>query len=74
MKISFEIDFENEDDAREEVLSLLNARSWKSVAWAVDQKLRDIAKYSADPNKARHAQEIRDFLHEELNSHDLSLL
>jgi hypothetical protein len=63
-------------DEETEFRSAVNGASWQLVAWNLDQYLRGQIKYAGDetPEAVTDAlQEVRDRLHEEMGSQDLSL-
>ena len=55
-----------------EIKRALKAPDLLSVLWNLDQLLRDKAKYSDDPREVQLAEEIREYLHSELDDHAIS--
>lgn len=67
-KVTFEFDADTE---AAEIRTHVNAISWKTLAWSLDQKLRGKIKFS-DENVDQY-KEIRDILYELMSDYNLSL-
>ena len=68
MKATLEFNLPEEYD---EHMNALQGLTWQMVLMNVDNKLREISKYGDDGDKADWAQEIRDYLYEEMNERGL---
>lgn len=66
-KVTFEFDTDTE---AVEIRTHVNAISWKSLAWDLDQFLRRKVKYSEQ--NVEQYEEARDVLHQIMNSYNLS--
>ena len=62
----------NLPEESEEHLTAVKATDWQMALWDVDQKLREIVKHGDDDKQADWAQEIRDYLYEQLNDRGLT--
>ena len=69
MKATLEFNLPEEEDQH---LTAVKAMDWQMTLWDVDQKLREISKYGDDSARADWAQEIRDFIYEQLNERGLT--
>lgn len=71
MKAILEFDFDKEDsDDKSEHARMLKATDLCGCLWDFDQYLRDTLKYG---EKMPTVEEIRDKLHEEMNTHGIVL-
>jgi hypothetical protein len=68
MKAILEFSLPEEAD---EHLTAVKAGDWQMALWDVDQRLREIVKHG-DDKQADWAQEIRDYLYEQLNDRGLN--
>lgn len=66
-KVIFEFDADTE---AVDIRTHVNAVSWKSLAWDLDQFLRRKVKYSEQ--NVEQYEEARDVLHQIMNSYNLS--
>jgi 3-methyladenine DNA glycosylase AlkC len=69
MKATLEFNLPEESD---EHLTAVKATDWQMSLWDVDQRLREIVKHGDDDTKADWAQELRDFIYEQLNERGLT--
>ena len=69
MKAILEFNLPEEED---EHLTAVKAGDWQMALWDVDQKLREIVKHGDDDKRADWAQELRDYLYEQLNERGLN--
>jgi hypothetical protein len=69
MKAILEFSLPEEAD---EHLTAVKAGDWQMALWDVDQKLREIVKHGEDDKQADWAQELRDYIYEQLNDRGLN--
>jgi hypothetical protein len=69
MKAILEFNLPEEAD---EHLTAVKAGDWQMALWDVDQRLREIVKHGEDDKQADWAQELRDYLYEQLNDRGLT--
>jgi hypothetical protein len=69
MKATLEFTLPEEAD---EHLTAVKATDWQLALWDVGQKLRENVKHGDDDKQAEWAQEIRDFIYEQLNDRGLT--
>jgi len=69
MKAILEFNLPEEAD---EHLTAVKAGDWQMALWDVDQRLREIVKRGDDDKQADWAQELRDYLYEQLNERGLN--
>jgi 3-methyladenine DNA glycosylase AlkC len=62
----------NLPEESDEHLTAVKATDWQMTLWDVDQRLREIVKHGDDDTKADWAQELRDYIYEQLNERGLT--
>ena len=62
-------------EEQQEFQLAIRAAEWHSVVWEIDQKLRSYLKYGHTFKSANEVlEEVRKFLHEEMNDRNLQFL
>jgi len=69
MKATLEFNLPDDEDQH---LAAVKGMDWQMALWDVDQKLREIVKHGDDETRAEWAQELRDFIYEQLNDRGLT--